>query len=139
MCLQISFSTRMPPLGVRAAPFSITPHVACGRMWKSALHINLLVLGAVWQALLHFQQLLQGKTVGVFADNTTALAYLSHQGGTRSSILNNEVQRTLRWAVSRSITIGIQFISGTRNVVEDSLIRRHQVLSTEWTLHHEVC
>ena len=90
-------------------------------------------------ALLHFQHLLQGKTVGVCADSTTALAYLSHQGGTHSSALNDEAQRTLRWEESKSISLRTQFISGSRNVVADSLSRRSQVLSTEWTLHHEVC
>ena len=78
-------------------------------------------------------------TVGVCADNTTALAYLSHQGGTHSSALNDEAQRTLRWEESKSISLRTQFISGSRNVVADSLSRRSQVLSTEWTLHHEVC
>ena len=117
-------------------------HHTAGGLWseeESTLHINLLELRAVRLALVHFQHLLQGKTVGVFADNTTALAYLSHQGGTHSSTLNEEAQQTLRWAESRSISIRTQFISGTRNVVADSLSRRHQILSSEWTLHPEVC
>lgn len=40
---------------------------------------------------------------------------------------------------SRSITLRTQFINGSCNVVMDSLHRRSQALSKEWTLHHEVC
>jgi len=102
-------------------------HHTTGGLWseeESASHINLLELRAIRLALLHFQHLLQGKTVGVFADNTTALAYIAHQGGTHSSTLNNEAQRILRWAEDKAITIKTQFVSGTCNVVADSLSRR---------------
>ena len=70
-------------------------HLTASGLWseeESALYIYLLKLRAVWVALLHFQHLPQGKTVGVFAENTTALAYLSHQGGTHSLALNDETR-----------------------------------------------
>ena len=117
-------------------------HHTAGGLWsmeESTLHINILELRAVGLALHHFQHLLINKTVGVCSDNTTALAYLSHQGGTHSIPLNGEAQRILRWAEEKSIFIQTQFISGIRNVVADSLSRRNQVLSTEWTLHSDVC
>ena len=65
---------------------SLFHHTVCG-LWskeESALHINLLELQAVWLALLHFQHILQGKMVGVFAYSITALACLSYLGGTHS-------------------------------------------------------
>lgn len=117
-------------------------HHTTGGLWSkrdSSCHINFLELKAVRLALLHFQHLLHGRTVGLFSDNTTALAYLAHQGGTHSSTLNLEAQRILRWAESKSISIRTQFIRGSHNVVADSLSRRHQVIPTEWTLHQEVC
>ena len=86
---------------------SLLHHIADG-LWsqeKSALRINLVELRAVRLALLQFQHLLQSKIVRVLADNTTALAYLSHHGGTHSSALNNEAQWTLRWTESRSISL----------------------------------
>lgn len=113
-----------------------------GSLWspeESALHINLLELRAVRLALCHFQHLLQGRTVGVMADSTTDLAYLWHQGGTHSSGLNVEAQRTLHWVQERSISLRTQFISESRNIVANSFSRKSQVLSTEWTLHQEVC
>ena len=125
----------------RKVGVALLPHPA-GGLWSEAelaLHITLLELRAVRLALLHFRRLWQGKSVGVFVVNTTALAYLSHQGGTHSSVLNAEAQRTLRWAEAHSITIRTQFVRGTRNVVADSLSWGSQVISTEWTLHHEVC
>ena len=116
-------------------------HYTVGGLWskeESALHIYLLELQSVWLALLHFQHL-QGKIVGVFADNTTALAYLSYHGSTHSSALNDEAQWTLCWVESKSICLWPQFISGSYNVVADFISRRSQVLSTEWTLHLEFC
>ena len=59
---------------------SLLHHIADG-LWsqeKSALRINLVELRAVRLALLQFQYLLRGKTVGMFADSTSALAYLLH-------------------------------------------------------------
>ena len=116
-------------------------HHTVGGLWskeESILHIILLELQAVRLALLQFQHLLQGKTVGVFANNTTDLAYHFHQEGTHSLVLINEGQWTLHWTESKLISSRPQFISGSRNVMADSISWRFQVLSTEWTLHHEV-
>ncbi|MPC17309.1 hypothetical protein E2C01_010160 [Portunus trituberculatus] len=77
---------------------------------------------------------LQGKMVGVFMDNITALAYLSHHGGIHSLTLNDEVQRMLRWAEDRAIVLRPQLISGSHNTVADSLSQESQVISMEWTL-----
>ena len=44
------------------------------------LSINLQELRAIRLGLLHFQSRLFGLTVGVFSDNTTALAYIRHRG-----------------------------------------------------------
>ena len=113
-----------------------------GEAWsprESDLHINLLELRAVGLSLRHFLPLLQNHTVGVYADNTTALAYLAHQGGTRSVALNEEAQEILRWAESHRITIMTKFLSGLQNVLADAMSRKGQVLPTEWTLHRDVC
>lgn len=98
-------------------------HHTAGGLWSEeelTLHINLLQLRVVRLTLIHLQHLLQDKTVGVFPYNTTALAYLSHHGGTHSHTLN-EAQQTLHWTESKSISIRPQFISGTCNMVADSL------------------
>ena len=117
-------------------------HDSVSGLWSlqdSALHINLLELRAIRLGLLHFQDVLASSVVAVFSDNTTALAYLSREGGTHSAALNQEARLILDWADANRVKILTQFVRGSINVVADSLSRRHQIISTEWTLHQEVC
>ena len=81
------------------------------------LSINLRVLRAIRLGLQHFQCQLAGSSVGVFANNTTALAYICKQGGTHSRLLNEEAQLLLRWAESQQILLLPQFVMDTHNVV----------------------
>ena len=78
-----------------------------------------------------------GRNVSVFCDNTTAVAYLRKEGGTRSPFLNSLTQGILRWAESLSIRLVPQFIPGSLNVLAESLSRPHQLPHTEWSLHPE--
>ena len=58
-------------------------------LWDShqaALSINARELLAVKLGLHQFQSSLQGRTVAIFCDNTTAGAYLRKEGGTRSPL-----------------------------------------------------
>ena len=73
--------------------------VASG-LWDShqaVLSINARELLAVQLGLRQFQSSLRGRTVAVFCDNTTAVAYLRKEGGTRSPLLNSLAQEILRW------------------------------------------
>lgn len=106
---------------------------------ESSLHINVLELRAIRLGLLHFAEVVKDSVVAVFSDNTTALTYLSKEGGTHSTTLNREARAILDWAERHSVKILTQFVRGSVNVVADCLSRQHQVLSTEWTLHMEVC
>ena len=85
--------------------------------------INARELLAVERGLLHFRDLLSGSTVGVFVDNSTAVAYLRKAGGTRSPVLNSIAQRVLRWAEEQDIVLVPQFVLGRANVLADSLSR----------------
>ena len=105
---------------------------------KLQLLINLRELRAIRLGLYHFRSCLLDLMIGVYSDNTMALAYLRRQGGTFSPALNEGVQLLLCWAESRQISRVPQFIMGTRNVVADSLSRRQQVLGSEWTLAQDV-
>ena len=69
---------------------------------ESALSINIKGLLAVERGLLHFQSLVCDSTVSIFADNSTAIAYLRKSVGTHSIALNTIAQRILRWAESHS-------------------------------------
>ena len=78
--------------------------------------------------------LVRNTAVAVYVDNTTALAYLRHQGGTRSAMLNQTAQELLRWAEAHSIMLLPQFIMERNNVLADALSRPNQILGSEWTL-----
>ena len=62
----------------------------------SRFSINHRELLAVLFAIKGFLPSLRGRVVEVSSDNTTALAYLKKQGGTRSSTLNKVAQSILR-------------------------------------------
>ena len=67
-------------------------HLVASGLWdesEARLSINARELLAVRRGLLHFQSSLLGKTVAVFCDNVTAVAYLHKEGGTRSPFLNS--------------------------------------------------
>ena len=99
--------------------------VASG-LWDSrqaALSINARELLAVQLGLCLFQSSLRGRTVAVFCDNTTAVAYLRKEGGTRSPLLNSLAQEILRWTESLSIRLAPQFLPGSNNVLADALSR----------------
>ena len=100
--------------------------------------INLRELRAICLALQHFQCQLAVLSVGVFADNTTVLAYVQKQRGTHSRLLNEEARLLLRWAEKQQILLLSQFVIGTHSVVADSLSQPNEVIVSEWTLAQEV-
>ena len=106
---------------------------------QKSWHINLKELRAVRLGLETFRDYLVGKSVVSMSDNSTVVAYIKHQGGTRSQSLCQETLLLLQWAQQHRITLSSQFIPGSSNVVADQLSRRKQVLPAEWTLHELVC
>ena len=104
----------------------------------SSFSINHRELLAVLYAVQDFLPSLRGQVVALYSDNSTALAYLGKQGGTRLSTLNAVAQEFLRLYEAHSIRLLPQFIPGHLNVLADSLSRRSQVLGSEWTLCPQV-
>ena len=51
---------------------------------QSQLHINVLELQAIWLGLKAFSQRVEDAKVALMSDNTSAVAYLRNQGGTKS-------------------------------------------------------
>ena len=83
-------------------------HQIASGLWddhQATLSINARELLAVQLGLHQFQSSLQGRTVAVFCDNTTAVAYLRKESGTRSPLLNTLAQEILRWTESLSIRL----------------------------------
>ena len=102
------------------------------------LSINLREMMAVQKGLLEFSSLLRGKTIALFCDNVTTVAYLRRSGGTRSQVLFLKAREILLWVESMKITLLPQFIQGSLNTRADLLSRPNLVIRSGWTLHQEV-
>ena len=98
---------------------------------QAALSINARELLDVRLGLYQARSSLQGRTVAVFCDNTTAVAYLRKVGGTRSPLLHPLAPEILRWTESLSIRLAPQFLPG----FADALSRPHQLPHSEWSLN----
>ena len=105
-------------------------------VWE--LSINLREMMAVQKGLLEFGSLLRGKTIALFCDNVTTVAYLRRLGGTRSQVLFLKAREILLWVESMKITLLPQFIQGSLNTRADLLSRPNLVIGSEWPLHQEV-
>ena len=92
--------------------------------------INARELLALERALHCFTSQIRDSSVVIFADNSTAIAYLRNQGGTRSLLLNSIAQPILRWSETLPVHLTPQFIMGRHNVLADSLSRPNQVLGS---------
>ena len=67
---------------------------------QKQMSINLREMMAVQNGLLGFSQFLRGKTIALFCDNVTKVAYLRRSGGTRSKVLFLKAREILLWVES---------------------------------------
>ena len=104
---------------------------------EKRLHINVLELKAVSLALRNFKDQCQSQTVLVATDNSTVVAYINKQGGTRSVEMCTLLWKIMTWCHRYHITLKARHIPGCLNVMAD-LSRSNQVQSTEWSLHPQV-
>ena len=100
-------------------------------------HINLLELWAVFLALKHFLQFIQGRHVLVKTDNSTVVAYINRQGGTRSLKLHELAREIILWSSTRLLSLRATHVPGVLNRGAD-LMSRGNPLYGEWTLHPQV-
>ena len=110
-------------------------------VWQQSerdLHINILVLKAVFLALKHFQGQLRQKIMLVSSDNSTVVSYINKEAGTHSFKMCALMWRILAWCNAREIHIRARHIPGNLNVIADSLSRRDRAIQTEWSLHPQV-
>ena len=105
---------------------------------ERALSINCLELLVVIRALRADPPFWRGKRLLVASDNTTAVAYINHQGGTRSMTLMDLTYQLFGVTLDLGMTIWARHIPGRLNRTADLLSRRHQVVNTEWTLNRQV-
>ena len=81
---------------------------------------------------------IKNSTVLVSTDNTTVVAYLRKQGGTRSPDLCLEVWEILYWCFQNKIQLLVKHVPGKFNTLADRLSRVNKPISTEWCLNQEV-
>ncbi|XP_071984699.1 uncharacterized protein [Engystomops pustulosus] len=79
----------------------------------------------------------KGKNLKIFSDNTTTVAYLKRQGGTRSKKLQNISQKIFSWAEENALSISAVHLRGSENEVADYLSRT-PILPHEWSLKSKV-
>lgn len=110
-------------------------------MWQpkqNNLHINLLELMAIYQAIVHFLPKIINSSLLILTDNTTALAYVKNQGGTHSLSLFKCADNLLTFCAINNILVQAQHIPGKLNIRADSL--SHSIPTpTEWHLNPSIC
>ena len=105
---------------------------------ENRLHINVLDLKAVSQALRSFKDQCHNQTVLVVTDYSTVVAYINKQGGTHSAEMCALLWKIMTWCHHYHITLKARHIPRCLNVMADLLSRSNQVQSTEWSLHPQV-
>ena len=96
-------------------------------------YINVLELKAI---LLGLQSLcrVKGCHIRIMTDNTTALAYVAHQGGVRSLRCQQVAKQIWFWAEENENWLSIAHIPGVENVLADHK-SRHFADNLEWELN----
>ena len=100
---------------------------------ESGLHINVLELEAVVRAVKALRAHVQGRCLTVFSDNTTVVAYINRQGGTRSPQLCLKVWSLLQWCRRHDIALRATHVAGRDNTLADAL-SRGRASQGEWEL-----
>jgi hypothetical protein len=101
-------------------------------------HINLLELWAVVNSVQKFEGAVTGCNILIQSDNSTVVAYLNKQGGTRSPLLCLHTLKFFRWCQDRQITLRARHIAGVTNILADDLSRGRSSGATEWSLAPQV-
>ncbi len=77
------------------------------------------------------------KHIRLMIDNTTAVAYINHMGGSKSKQCNRVARKIWKWAEKRGVWISAAHVPGKKNVLADYYSRK-QNDSKEWTITREV-
>jgi len=101
-----------------------------------AWHINRKEMFAVSMAIQSNLPFLRNKTVLVQSDNSTVVAYLKHQGGTKSKRLLRDTIFLFQLAAAHNIHLNAQFIPSRYNTVADCLSRNRRL--PDWHLSPQV-
>jgi hypothetical protein len=90
---------------------------------------------AVWNALIEFQEEIQGENLVIRCDNATVVAYINKQGGTKSISLCLLLWDMMQWCLKHNIHIHAAHIPGKKNCLADKLSQGQKLVRlTEWAL-----
>ena len=101
---------------------------------EATRHINNLELEAIARAVSHWSRLLGNHIVTVFSDNTTAVACVNRQGGTKSHQLFRLTESLLLRCLGWNITLTASYLAGKDNVMADAL-SRGRFSNGDWTIN----
>jgi hypothetical protein len=93
---------------------------------------------AVRLSLQEFILTTRGCSVLVKSDNSTVVAYLNKEGGTRSRPLCRRAMDLILWCRDQDIMLRAVHIPGIDNAIADSLSRGKSIQPTEWALQPQV-
>ncbi|CAL8112964.1 unnamed protein product [Orchesella dallaii] len=102
--------------------------------YERNLHINVLEMLAVQNALEEFADELKNISILLRVDNKTAIAYINKFGGCRSDKLHSVAKNIWTWCEKRDIELSANYISSTDNFVADKLSREGDY-NSEWELN----
>lgn len=99
-------------------------------------HINILELLAAFFALKCFCSQMVNCHIQIQIDNTTAIAYINHMGGSKSKELDKLAVELWEWCIARNIWISAVHIAGRLNTGADE---KSRVFSDnhEWMLNKQ--
>lgn len=100
-------------------------------------HINCLEMKAALLALQTFASAKQNIHILLLLDNSSAIAYINHKGGTHSKVLSDLALEIWEWRLTCRITIHAEHILGVYNTVADAESRK-RFEPSDWKLHEGV-
>lgn len=133
------FDKRCKRLGLGSPP-KRSYHTGARGSWsiiEAQKSSNWRELKPIFLGLLYFQQAIKGQNVQVLSDNTTAVANVSKQGGTRSKDLLDLAMQLLTWAECNVASLTAIHLKGSQNLLA-ALLSRRKVVEVEWSLNQEV-
>ena len=99
--------------------------------------INYLEMLAAFFALKAFCRDMHNKHVKLSVDNTTAVAYINHMGGSKSHACNELAKLIWDWCIHKNIWVSVVHLPGVQNTIADRQ-SRHFEEETEWMLNRDV-
>lgn len=111
-----------------------------GGLWTPSerkSHINLLEMTAGTFAVKAFAKNRTNLHIRLRMDNTSAVAYTNHMGGTQSPALANRAIQLWRWCLERGISISAEYLPGKENTEADFQSRAIRS-SAEWMLDPQI-